>query len=65
MKKTRLARIIVRQNVHHRYSWELYAPNGRIIATSPKWFPSQKATVNYLEALAAKGVLGNAVVVAG
>jgi uncharacterized protein YegP (UPF0339 family) len=65
MKKARLSRIIVRSASVNRYVWELYAPNGRNIAASTKVYPTQRAAVQHLEALAAKGVLGNAVVVAG
>jgi hypothetical protein len=65
MKKTRLSRIVVRSTGFKRYEWELYAPNGRSIACCAKDYTSQRAAVQHLEALAAKGVLGNAVVVAG
>lgn len=65
MKKARLARIIVESPAKGQYRWWMYAPNGRPIARSMKDYPSQQAAVKHLETLAAKGVLGNAVVVAG
>jgi hypothetical protein len=65
MKQTRKARIVVEEHADGFYFWNFYSPNGRLIAEGAKTFDSEREAVKYFEALAAKGVIGNAVVVAG